>query len=218
VTGHTLASSNDPSSFEDVYDSAGMSMTCFGSINNVKTEMLLDTGSVFSIINYDLYKTINQRSVIEMTISPFISRIISANNESIEIFGSAEVKINIDGNLFVHKILIAKDLAHSCLLGTDFMKRYNVDISFSNMSLKIGGKTCNLNLATGSTAVCRILLKQTTCIPPGHEILVEGKVKKLNQGISVARTYIFEPKKRFSNSDKVCAARVLTDRSNKCVL
>jgi hypothetical protein len=46
-----------------------------------------------------------------MTISPFISRIISANNE---IFGSAEVKINIDGNLFVHKILIAKDLAHSC--------------------------------------------------------------------------------------------------------
>ena len=63
MTGHTLASSNDPSSFEDVYDSAGMSMTCFGSINNVKTEMLLNTGSVFSIINYDLYKTINQRSV-----------------------------------------------------------------------------------------------------------------------------------------------------------
>jgi hypothetical protein len=78
-----LASLNDPSSFEDVYDSAGMSMTCFGNINNVKTEMLLDTGSVFSIINYDLYKTINQRSVSEMTISPFISRIISANNESI---------------------------------------------------------------------------------------------------------------------------------------
>lgn len=48
MTGHTVASSNDPSSFEDVYDSAGMSMACFGSINNVKTEMLLDTGSVLS--------------------------------------------------------------------------------------------------------------------------------------------------------------------------
>lgn len=160
MTGQTLASSNDPSNFEDVYDSAGMSITCFGSINNVKAEMLLDTGSVFSIINYDVYKTMNENSVSEITSSPFNSRIISANNESIEICGSTEVKINIniDGNLFVHKILIAKELVNSCLLGTDFMKRYSVDISFNNMSLKIGRKTCNLNLATGNTAVCTVSL------------------------------------------------------------
>jgi hypothetical protein len=54
-----------------------------------------------------------------------------------------------------------------------------------------------------------ILLNDISTLCLGHEILVEGKVKKLNRGISVAGTYIFEPKKRFSNSDKVCAARVL---------
>ncbi|CAC5393515.1 unnamed protein product [Mytilus coruscus] len=113
-------------------------------------------------------------------------------------------------------VLIAKDLAHQCLLGTDFMKKHNAKIDFDKMTISVDNNECNVNYSTRSAAVCRVNLKQTVCIPSGNEMLLIGKVKKKERGFQKTGTFLFEPKQRFENHDKVCAAYVLTEGKDLC--
>ena len=54
---------------------------------------------------------------------------------------------------------------------------------------------CEINYSSQSTAVCRASLKQAVCIPPGNEMLVEGKVSKKERGFRRAGTFMFEQRR-----------------------
>ena len=179
--------------------------------------MLIDTGSVFTIIHYNLFKEIETRSQSKILVAPCKSTVVSANSEIIDIHGVIDVNISIKGVQCKQTVLIAKDLAHQCLLGTDFMKKHNAKIDFNKMTISVDNNECDVNYSTGSAAVCRVNLKQTVCIPSGNEMLLTGKVKKKERGFQKTGTFLFEPKQRFENHDKVCAAYVLTEGKDSCI-
>jgi hypothetical protein len=42
--------------------SVGLSMMCKGLINNIAIDMLIDTGSVYTLISYNLFKDIETKN------------------------------------------------------------------------------------------------------------------------------------------------------------
>jgi hypothetical protein len=53
--------------------------------------------------------------------------------------------------------------------------KYPTD-DFQTVTITVNRSECEINYSSQSTAVCRVSLKQTICIPPGNEMLVEGKL------------------------------------------
>jgi hypothetical protein len=86
-------------------------------------------------------------------------------------------------------------LAHHCLLGTDFLRKHNAKIDFQKMTIIVDRSECEINYSSQSTTVCRASLKQTICIPPGDEMLVEGKVSKKERGLRRAGTFVVEQRR-----------------------
>ncbi|VDI34534.1 Hypothetical predicted protein [Mytilus galloprovincialis] len=77
---------------------------------------------------------------------------------------------------------------------------------------------CDVNYSTWSAAVCRVNLKQTVCFSSGNEMLLIEKVKKKERGFQKTGTFLSKPKQRFENHDKVCAAYVLTEGKDLCII
>jgi predicted aspartyl protease len=177
VEGRTSAENQDLNS-KYACSSVGLSMICKGLINNIAIDMLIYKGSVYTLISYNLFKDIETKNQSKLFVSPCKSTVVSANNEKIDIHGVRDVNIFINGVKYCHSVLIAKDLAHHCLLGTDFLRKHNAKIDFQTVTITVNRSECEINYSSQSTAVCRVSLKQTICIPPGNEMLVEGKVSK----------------------------------------
>ena len=57
------------------------SLNCCGSIDGVDTEMLIDTGSVYTLVNYDLFKQITNKRKENILLSKFEKNLVSANGE-----------------------------------------------------------------------------------------------------------------------------------------
>jgi predicted aspartyl protease len=103
---------------------------CKGLINNIATDMLIDTGSVYTLISYHLFKDIATTNQSKLFASPCKSTVVSANTDKNDIHGVSDVNIFINGVKCCHSVLIAKQLAHHCLLGTDFLRKHNAKIDF----------------------------------------------------------------------------------------
>ena len=96
------------------------------------------------------------------------------------------------------------------------MKKYNAKVDFDKMT--VDDYECDVNYSTWSAAVCRVNLKQTVCFSSDNEMLLIEKVKKKERGFQKTETFLFKPKQRFENHDKVCAAYVLTEGKDLCII
>ena len=128
--------------------------------------MLIDTCSVYTLISYNLFNDIATTNQSKLFASPCKSTVVSDNNDKIDIHGVSDVNIFIKGVKCCHSILIAKDLAHHCLLGTDLLRKHNAKIDFQKMTITVDRSVCEINYSSQSTAVSRASLKQAVCIPP----------------------------------------------------
>jgi hypothetical protein len=50
--------------------SVGLSMMCKGLINNIAIDMLIDTGSVYTLISYNLFKDVETKNQSKLFVSP----------------------------------------------------------------------------------------------------------------------------------------------------
>ena len=70
----------------------GLSMMCKGEINGIQTDMLVDTGSVYTMVHYDLYKEIENQNQISLPLFECKSTVVSANSEVIDIYGIIDIE------------------------------------------------------------------------------------------------------------------------------
>ena len=184
----------------------------------VPAELLIDTGSVFTMIHYNLFQEIEKRNQHKFPVVPCKSTVVSANSEVIDIHGVVDVTISINDVQCKQSVLVAKDLAHHCLLGTDFMKTHKDRIDFDKITILVDNSECNINYSTQGSTMCRVNLKQTVCIPPGNEMLLVGKVRKQERGFKSTGTFLFELKQKFEHNDKICTAHALTGGKTTCIV
>ena len=67
-------------------------MMCKGEINGIQTDMLVDTGSVYTMVHYDLYNEIENQNQISLPLFECKSTVVSANSEVIDIYGIIDIE------------------------------------------------------------------------------------------------------------------------------
>ena len=105
-------------------ETAAMSSTVMvtGMVVGRQTRMLVDTGSVVTILREDVWRESQEPN--QCTPIPPFRPVVTANGQELDLLGQSEVLIHVGGLREKHTALIAKGLTQECLLGVDFLKRH----------------------------------------------------------------------------------------------
>ena len=129
--------------------------------NKLKVSALIDTGSSVNIISEELYKSLPNSKKSDITVN-IKDAIVLANNQKIDVIGTAMIKMTISG---VHQNItsyILKMSSNPIILGTEYLTENKVILDFSNKT----------PVSLNSNIYCT---KRTT-IPPNSEIILWGKL------------------------------------------
>ena len=106
--------------------------------------MLIDTGSAACIIREDIWRSTSRRNDLRPPTHP----VVTANGGEMTLLGLTDVELTVGTLVVNHPVLVASDLAQSCLLGTDFLKKYGCIINLQAGTLTAG--KMSVRFVTGS--------------------------------------------------------------------
>ena len=105
-----------------------------GRVNGMDVDCLADSGSGVSIVRYDIIPNTALRFK-----NKIIPKIQVANNTSLNVMGCCVIEIEINSCIFSHEFIVVKDLFCKCILGTDFLYRYNAIFNLNDSFLYLEG-------------------------------------------------------------------------------
>lgn len=241
VMGHTSAKNMDPHEGKELNKDAGTdcfstgsSVVCSGKIEGNHVEMLVDTGSVFTIISENLWNALyfkpnrGDRYMCAAggstnvpgrpTLVKEHHKVVSANGEPIEILGRTQLNISVGNQVIKQSVLVAKDLAQECILGVDFMGTHGLIIDFSTMTLKTKSESVCLKKGIENLA-CNIKSARTEVIPAGHEKIIDGMLVVKHSGNISKTNYVgmVESTLKPKNDRSLLVARSIVTARNSTV-
>ena len=103
-----------------------------GSINGYISAMLIDSGSVANIIDYNLFEKIKTMS---NNITPTSMQLVGAGSNELTVVGETTLPITIDNQDFKTTMVITKDLIQPLILGVKFLTEHNGVLDFSRQQI-----------------------------------------------------------------------------------
>jgi hypothetical protein len=100
--------------------------------------MIVDTGSVVSLISKNLFDKINSENLL--LVEPMQDNLRGVTNDAINIIGAVNISVRLVGGsncILSNEFLIADGIAPECLLGLNFLNKYNAKIDMTNKKLII---------------------------------------------------------------------------------
>ena len=187
-----------------------------GRVNEVKTPVLIDTGSAVTIIHRKLWERGRKKGSPELRKSS--EPVVVANGEPLQIIGAAEVVIQVADTNFTHEALVTDEIFQECLLGADFLVPNGFVIDFKTGLLHHGTSTTALTQAetTQIRRVCRVSLANTSVIRAGEERLLWGDVHHPHD-TTLKYAGVMEPKEGFEARHQALVARVVAVPDGKIV-
>ena len=137
-----------------------------GKIENVKTSILIDTGSSATIISPELF----DRLMLSVNIKSSNIRLRSANGENIEVMGECSVNFVL-GDVQVSHTVIVANIQNSCILGVDFMSKYACNIYMKERILRIQG--IDIPYVCDRADIIdrnRVMLTEDEIVPPNSKV------------------------------------------------
>lgn len=110
--------------------------------------------------------------------------------------------------VFVHEFLVCSSLSQCCILGTDFLKKFNGKIDYKENILKIGEVVIDLDTGKenfGGSKNGRVVVESNLIIPGRHEMIIKAKVK----GVEDGTLGLLETKSCIGKKNDLVAARVI---------
>ena len=139
-------------------------------INNSHGKILVDTGSGLSIIRHDFAIKIG------CTFQPLASNqpkcVFVANGEALRLRHSVGLELNIEGETFVCKAVVASGftVSQDLILGLDFLRKYAAKVNFEDNTLTLGNEVLtNISVKSDKQDVLSLcdltkIKKQTTAV------------------------------------------------------
>ncbi|GBN65239.1 Retrovirus-related Pol polyprotein from transposon 297 [Araneus ventricosus] len=98
----------------------------------------------------------------------------TATGEKAEIHGKLDAAIECGSRKFQHRIYVA-DITDPCILGLDFLQKFNFTVDLEKNEIRIGGEEIPLFSASAEhSKLCFVLAKEKTIIPARSECLIQG--------------------------------------------
>ena len=97
--------------------------------------VLADSGASITLISERM------ALILELQMEPLRTAISlnTANKSKLEILGSTQITLTIGTQVKVVRTVIARNLAHDMILGTDFLRKHKCCIEFENDTIRVGG-------------------------------------------------------------------------------
>ena len=116
--------------------STGMSnstLVVMGQLGNRCTRMLIDTGSLVSLVWEDIWKETSSPSGDCLT--PPAQQILTANGRNMDLLGQGKLPLQIGDLRGQLSVFIMKELTQKCLLGADFLQQHNCVINMKERTV-----------------------------------------------------------------------------------
>ena len=99
------------------------------TINDTVVVFLVDTGSALTILHRDIWEKCKEP---QQQLVPWCqSKLIGAEGSQLHVFGSAEVRLNIEGESFELSVVVIDPLTSEAITGLDVLTQCTVDLSHS---------------------------------------------------------------------------------------
>ncbi|GBM61112.1 hypothetical protein AVEN_209835-1 [Araneus ventricosus] len=106
-----------------------------GSICGIQCLMLVDTCANVTLLRTDLAQKLKEKLIYT---DPNIS-LKTATGEKTEIRGKIDASIE-GGSRKFHLIIYVADITDSCILGLDFLQKFNFTVDLENNEIRTGGE------------------------------------------------------------------------------
>ncbi|GBM36472.1 hypothetical protein AVEN_234847-1 [Araneus ventricosus] len=132
--------------------------------------MLVDTGANITLLRTDLTQKLKKQLIYTaLNIS-----LKTATGEKTEIRGKLDASIECGSRQFHHRIYVA-DIINPCILGLDFLQKFNFSVDLEKNEIRTGGEEIPLFSANVQhSKSCSVLVKKRTIIPASSECLIQG--------------------------------------------
>ena len=180
-------------------------MVVKGAVNNIPTDMLVDTGSAITLLRQDVWS---------QAASPKLEdperRVITANGEDLHILGQANVCISVGSVTVNYPVLVTSNLTQPCLLGADFLNEQQCLVDLYGRVLKIGKDEVPLLSTADSltSVICHLAARETLTIPGEHQIQLP--VYSLDKSLDQKIIGMIEPLNQFVENTHLFIARSLS--------
>lgn len=144
-------------------------------INGIFVNCLIDTGSTLTVIHVRKFLSIPESQRPDKIYKGVQLKL--ANGEIITTFGQADFDIEINGQKFQQRFVIA-DIDAPAIVGYNFLYNKDCKLDIRESKLTIGSKNMEIICQKESNMVniFKLATEETTVIPPRSEVLVFSKV------------------------------------------
>ena len=102
---------------------------------------LLDTGASFSIVSSQLasripYAKISHNKHVNLC---------GVTGTHLNIKGTTDISFDMGNQSITHSFIVCDNIAEQMILGTDFLKKYEVEISYKNRTISLNNETIQLD-------------------------------------------------------------------------
>lgn len=182
-----------------------------GQVGGQQVEMLVDTGSAVTLVHQRLMNKVHEKVELHKVSGP----VVSANGQPLDIRGTCDMHIRLQGVDVIHPVLVAGDVTQDCLLGMDFLDKHECKINFADKTLHIGGEVAGLVSKKGRVDVFKLSLAETVVVPGRHEIIMPAVLK--GDGCSADVAGIVEPSPGFTEQHDLLLARIIAQPKGNMV-
>ena len=181
-----------------------------GLVNHQTVSIMLDTGATVSVLSDEMWRKCGRNSCLK----PVTATLTAANSNEIEVQGQAAIRLRIADFDTSWTVIVARELSHDCLLGTDFFQEYKCKICYDTGTFMVGATEVPIRYQKVKPVACRVILQSDTEIEPGTEQIVGGRLEigfERNSG----SPGIIEGMKTVRKNKEVCVGRSLVVPKNR---
>ncbi|GBO22348.1 Retrovirus-related Pol polyprotein from transposon 412 [Araneus ventricosus] len=140
-----------------------------GSICGIQCLMLVDTGANVTLLRTDLAQKVKEKLIYT---APNIS-LKTATGEITEIRGKMDSSIGCGSRKF-HHIFYVADITDSCILGLDFLQKFNFIVDLEKNEIRTGREGIPLwSASVQHSKSCSVLAEKSTIIPARSECHIQ---------------------------------------------
>ncbi|KMQ82414.1 retroviral aspartyl protease family protein, partial [Lasius niger] len=181
-----------------------------GRIDGLSCNMTIDTGANVTIIRKDLAQKLGG----SLLWTPTSVNLQTVSGDKMDVFGRKDINITFGSTTYKHTAYVA-DITDPCLLGLDFLRKYNFYLNFKNNELHSESEDVALFEIKNNEikSAHQVIAQNDFTLPARTELLLPGVITE-NQSF---RFGITEYPEDCNNQKGVLVASTLVDLTNTII-
>ena len=169
-----------------------------GRINNVDSDVFVDTGSRYTLIDSDFWENICFNNQI------YDTRVclVGAGGEKLHVLGEGRIWLELGGKLFDLQVIIVENFKFNLLLGDEFLRIHNVVIDYGRKKLSLGGVDIQFEPLPSD---CIAVLRSVVDLPAGSPVRIRAELVGNHCGLD-----LFGERQLVKTDERILVAPVVT--------